>query len=168
MPTATRPRILRRIDLAHDNIAICINCAGLRAQLGLAEQIDFEADHQDIVLHCPVQKVRRGHALRLMLPPSTPITLPQHRDDKLAQLVAEAHAARTLVKDHPDKAIATIAAEHGRCRTRLGKLVGLSCLAPDIVTAIVEGRQPATLTAKLLANIDLPLCWREQRAALGF
>ena len=64
--------------------------------------------------------------------------------------------------------IATIATEHSRCRTRLAKLVGLSCLAPDIVTAIVEGRQPAKLTAKLLTNIDLPLSWQEQRAALGF
>jgi hypothetical protein len=53
-------------------------------------------------------------------------------------------------------------------RTRLAKLIGLSCLTPDIVTAIVGGRQPAKLTAKMLASIDLPLCWREQRAALGF
>jgi site-specific DNA recombinase len=160
--------IVRRIDLEHDNITIRINCAGLRAQLELAEQIDIEADDKDIVLHCPVQKVRRGHALRLILPPSATTALPHQRDDKLVQLVAEAHAARALVMDHPDKAIATIAAEHGRCRTRLAKLVGLSCLAPDIVTAVVEGRQPATLNAKLLSSIELPLCWREQRVALGF
>jgi hypothetical protein len=50
----------------------------------------------------------------------------------------------------------------------LAKLVGLSCLAPDIVTAIVEGRQPAKLTATILTGTDLPLCWREQRVALGF
>lgn len=53
-------------------------------------------------------------------------------------------------------------------RTRFAKLVGLSCLAPDIVTAIIEGRQPAELTAKMLTSIGLPICWREQRAALGF
>ena len=165
--------IVRRIDLAHDHIAICINGAGLRAQLGLPEapsqDLDaYEVDAQETVLHCPVIKVRRGHALRLILPPSTPSAPPQQRDDKLVQLVAEAHAARMLVMEHPAKAIATIATEHSRCRTRLAKLVGLSCLAPDIVTAIVEGRQPAKLTAKLLTNIDLPLSWQEQRAALGF
>jgi site-specific DNA recombinase len=44
----------------------------------------------------------------------------------------------------------------------------LSCLAPHIVTAIVEGRQPATLTARTLQKIDLPLAWSGQRALLGF
>lgn len=97
-----------------------------------------------------------------------PATPPQQRNEKLAQLVAEAYAARKLVLAHPEQSIAAIAASHGRCRTRLGKLVALSCLAPDIVTAIVEGNQPATLTAKMLSGIDLPLHWQEQRAALGF
>jgi hypothetical protein len=47
-------------------------------------------------------------------------------------------------------------------------LVALSCLAPDIVTAIVEGKQPEHLTANRLMGIPLPLSWAEQRAALGF
>ena len=53
-------------------------------------------------------------------------------------------------------------------RTRLGKLALLGCLAPDIVTAIVEGRQPATLTAAALLAAELPLCWSAQRQLLGF
>lgn len=40
--------------------------------------------------------------------------------------------------------------------SRLGKLVARSCLAPDIITAIVEGKQPATLTTKSLSAIALP------------
>ncbi|WP_422060382.1 hypothetical protein [Sphingopyxis sp.] len=36
------------------------------------------------------------------------------------------------------------------------------------MTAIIEGRQPATLTAKLLPANDLPMLWQEQRRALGF
>lgn len=163
--------IVRRIDLAQDDIAISINDAGLRARLGLPDALGRDTateESPEVVLHCPVTKVRRGHALRLILPPSAPTALPQQRDEKLVQLVAEAHAARTLVMEHPTKPIATIAAERGRCRTRLAKLVGLSCLAPDIVTAIVEGRQPAKLTAKLLSSIDLPLSWLEQRVFLGF
>lgn len=54
------------------------------------------------------------------------------------------------------------------CRTRLGKLAALACLAPDIITAIVEGRQPASLTARTLQDIDLPLAWIDQWALLGF
>ena len=70
--------------------------------------------------------------------------------------------------DNPGTSIAALASKHGKCRTRLGKLVRLSCLAPDIFTAIVEGRQPEALTANRLSKIELPLAWPEQRKVLGF
>ena len=160
-------QIVHRIDLTEDNVAIHLNRDGLRTRLQLpGESVDAESPDQ--ILYCPVVKVRRGHALRLVLPPSVPSTPPRQRDEKLVQLVAEAYAARKLVLEHAGQSIAAIAAAQGRCRTRLAKLVGLSCLAPDIVTAIVEGRQPATMTAKSLAAIDLPMRWQDQRAALGF
>ena len=41
-------------------------------------------------------------------------------------------------------------------------------LAPDIVVAILNGRQPAGLTAsQLISDSRLPLEWSAQRAALG-
>src|ERR1019366_7944574 len=49
------------------------------------------------------------------------------------------------------------------------RLVRLTFLAPDIVAAILAGKQPAGLTAnKLMADTRLPLDWRDQRTALGF
>ena len=60
-----------------------------------------------------------------------------------------------------------IAADAGRCRTRLARLAALSCLAPDIVTAIVEGRQSTMLDHRSIMKLDLPLCWNQQRALLG-
>jgi site-specific DNA recombinase len=48
-------------------------------------------------------------------------------------------------------------------------LLRLTFLAPDIVRAILDGKQPATLTARrLMADTRLPLAWAEQRARLGF
>lgn len=44
----------------------------------------------------------------------------------------------------------------------------LACLDPEIVTAIVEGRQPLKLTPGKLLAADLPLAWEEQRPVLGF
>ena len=49
------------------------------------------------------------------------------------------------------------------------RLMRLNFLAPDIVVAILNGRQPAAMTAsKLMADTRLPLAWTEQRKALGF
>lgn len=44
----------------------------------------------------------------------------------------------------------------------------LAFLAPDIVDAILEGRQPPALTAGQLIRSNLPLEWGDQRRLLGF
>ena len=49
------------------------------------------------------------------------------------------------------------------------KQLRLAYLAPDIVTAIIDGRQPPGLTANtLMRNTRLPLRWEAQRKRLGF
>ena len=49
------------------------------------------------------------------------------------------------------------------------RLLRLAYLAPDIVTAIIDGRQPPGLTANtLMRNTRLPLSWEAQRKRLGF
>jgi hypothetical protein len=46
------------------------------------------------------------------------------------------------------------------------RLLPLTCLAPDIVEAILDGRQPKGLRlAEMLGNG--PLVWEEQRASWG-
>ena len=94
--------------------------------------------------------------------------MPAKRDGKLVSLVAEAHAARQMILTQPDKSIASIAANLGKCRTRLAKLATLACLTPDIVTAIIQGRQPASLTSRTMLKAEIPLTWAEQRRVLGF
>jgi hypothetical protein len=49
----------------------------------------------------------------------------------------------------------------------IGKVFGCAFLAPDIVEAILEGRQPRDLSFKKLCN-DIPLSWTEQRKQFGF
>ncbi len=50
----------------------------------------------------------------------------------------------------------------------LRRLMGAAFLAPDIQRAILEGSQPAGLTALQLINAGIPLAWADQRKALGF
>ena len=45
----------------------------------------------------------------------------------------------------------------------------LALLAPDIIEAILDGRQPTELTAVRLKRLrQLPLDWLQQRRHLGF
>lgn len=160
-------RMITRIDLSENAIALAVDKVLLRATLAM--ELPGGPGDQQIILTLPATKVRRGHQLRLVIPGPQTISITEAtRDEKLVALVAEARHSRQLLLASPDQTIVAIAARHGRCRTRMGKLAALSCLAPDIVTAIVEGRQPATLTARTLQDIELPLAWSEQRALLGF
>jgi len=49
-------------------------------------------------------------------------------------------------------------------------LLRLPSLAPDIVTAIINGKHPSELSAKRLTRLalKLPTDWAEQRKLLGF
>jgi hypothetical protein len=47
------------------------------------------------------------------------------------------------------------------------RLATLAFLAPDIQTAILEGRQPVGLTLQSLIEMPLPLSWEDQRIAIG-
>ena len=49
------------------------------------------------------------------------------------------------------------------------RLLNLAFLAPDIVQAILEGRQPPELNVKAMTRrLQIPLAWEEQRRVLGF
>ncbi len=153
------------IQLHSNAISISIDCM----KLGDVFQIALEASGPSIELSCPATRVRRGHQLRLVIPgPDTAIATPANRDQKLVKLIAEANELRELVLASPTESIAAIAGRVGRCRARMAKLLPIACLDPHIVKAIVEGRQPPTLTARSLLEVQLPLAWSEQRCVLGF
>ena len=52
----------------------------------------------------------------------------------------------------------------------LSRLLRLPSLAPDVVTAIINGKHPPELSAKRLTRLalKLPTDWAEQRKLLGF
>lgn len=159
--------IVDRIRLGDGGIEIKTR----RSRISNALKLGTDSDGLDerIVLTLPAIKIRRGHQLRLVIPgPEDRRIMTSRRDEKLISLMSQAYAARQLILSQPDKPISSIAASEGKCRTRLGKLASLACLAPDIVTAIVQGRQPTSLTSRSMLEAELPLAWEDQRRLLGF
>ena len=69
----------------------------------------------------------------------------------------------------PDLTLQRIAEAEGVSPSYVTRLLRLAYLAPDIVTAIIDGRQPPGLTANtLMKNTRLPFRWEAQRKRLGF
>ncbi len=134
-----------------------------RAQL--AARLGIELSHETGIrcpLPMPETQLRTGNEVRLAIAPSSP-EAPKSRDGALVALIVKAHQARDLlVGQGADGTPSTPGHRH------LTRLARLAWLAPDITTAILEGRQPRTMTSRsLLRMAGLPLDWKDQRKALG-
>ena len=160
-PTGQRfvlAKLLLGVTIAADQICIKVDRAALARLLELRPP---DAD-QPLELVTGASKVREGKATRLVL--TDPAATSINRDSRLVALLAEARATRDMVLAAPDRSLREIAAEQGRCRHRIAKLIKLSWLSPEIATAIVEGRQPRALTARRLLDGELPIEWSAQEA----
>jgi len=91
------------------------------------------------------------------------------RDPELIALVADARRwMRDLLEGRASSADEITRAEKLR-KGAVSRILPLAWLAPDIAAAILEGRQPATLSANRLRDLpELPLDWSAQRRLLGF
>jgi len=158
--------VLDRVELHEDRVVIKIDNRSLLNAIGAEGSI--QPSSSDLIIEREAIRLRRGKALRLIIPAASAGDGMSLRDDKLVALIAESRAIMAQIVKNPDKSVPTLAAEQGRCRVRMMKVAKLVCLDPFIVTAIVEGRQPLKLTPSRLLAADLPLAWADQRQLLGF
>lgn len=113
----------------------------------------------------PFQKRQTGRARPIIIaPPDAP-----QPDQGLINLVADARRWSAELLDGTSSTIRQIEDREGGRSGSVSRILPLAWLAPDISTAILEGRQPQHLTAKMLRSLsELPLDWHEQRKILGF
>jgi hypothetical protein len=73
-------------------------------------------------------------------------------------------------RSNSDLTVPAIANQERVSTGYLSRLLRLPALAPDIITAIINGKHPPQLTAKKLMRLALqiPVDWTEQRELLGF
>jgi site-specific DNA recombinase len=158
--------VLDRVELYEDRVVIKIDNRSLLN--AIAADGSIQPSSSDLMIEREAIRLRRGKALRLIIPATSAGEGVSLSDDKLVMLLAESRAIMAQIATNPDKSVPTLAAEQGRCRVRMMKVAKLVCLDPYIVTAIVEGRQPLNLSPGKLLAADLPLAWAEQRRVLGF
>jgi site-specific DNA recombinase len=89
-------------------------------------------------------------------------------DHALVRMLVRAHNLRAKLLQSGEHSLTVTACSEGISRSYLTRLARLAFLAPEIVAAILDGRQPAHLTAARLSRLTrLPLDWSEQCTALG-
>jgi DNA invertase Pin-like site-specific DNA recombinase len=103
---------------------------------------------------------RRGVEARIVLGDSSPGV-----DKTLLKNVARGWAWFEEIK--AGTTMKEIADHEGLSQRRVARLVEMAFLAPDIVQAIVDGRQPATLTSEDLIKSPHKVMWADQRIWLA-
>jgi hypothetical protein len=88
----------------------------------------------------------------------------------LLRVVARAHDVQQRLAENTSLTVHDIARDEQVTPDYLYVVLRLRWLAPDITSAIINGRQPAQLNAKRLMRLiaQLPADWSAQRALLGF
>ena len=154
--------ILAGAVLAEDRIGIRLRTAALMARLDIAGT----GTNDDIAIDLPVSIRRRGVETRLLIENAAAPTRP---DEKLVELVVQAHRWFDALKSGATASVHEISARDHINAGDVSRILPLAFLAPDIVEAILDGRQPTELTAARLKRMrDVPLDWQQQRAYLGF
>ena len=114
-----------------------------------------------VTLHVPFRVVKRGGRKEMQFPHG--VRPDRRTDNTLVKALARALRWKRMLESGEFATIAELAEREGIAFTYMARLMRLSLLAPEIVDAIMDGRQPATLSlAKLIDRF--PLDWTEQRA----
>ena len=117
-----------------------------------------------ITVHVPFRFVTRGGRKEIQLPPDVS---PQRKTDStLIKALARAFRWKHMLESGEFTTIAELGEREGIAVSYLTRVLRLTLLAPDIVDAIVDGRQGLAVTLALLME-PLPLEWVAQRDKLS-
>jgi site-specific DNA recombinase len=155
-------RAIQRVDLRRDGFELTLDLKPL-----VADQIMVpNGGPLTIKRLVPLQLRRRGVELRLVIPGEA--AADRSKIDPLL-LKAIVRGRRWFAELAANRAANTseIAKREGLHDSYVRRLIPLAFLAPSIVEAICEGRQPPDLTAERLRRAIMPYRWTEQYQALG-
>ena len=131
--------------------------------------MSIAAEVGTLIVRIPVAFKRRGGRKLIITPEGAPeaVASPAVLDDTLVRTLVKAHRWRRRIESGKAKSITDLAEQEQVTIAYVTRLLPLTCLAPDIVTAILDGRQPRGLSVnRMLQNVPEP--WDEQRRLWEF
>jgi len=122
-----------------------------------------------LTIHIPVQFKRRGGRKWVLAPDgvASPIASKPVVDDTMLKLLIKAHRWRRRIESGKARSITDLAAQEKVTIAYVGRVLNLTCLAPDIVSAILDGRQPRGLSVNAMLK-EVTAGWDRQRQAWAF
>ena len=131
-----------------------------------AGKAHISKDGRTAVVSISVSFLQRGGRKQILSPPGTAQWSPAPRVDcALVKAVVRAHRWRRMLESGEYTSSAELAKAEKVNDSYLSRILRLTLIAPDIVEAILSGRQPRTLQLDDLLK-PLPAEWERQRSEL--
>jgi site-specific DNA recombinase len=169
-------RVVQRVVVHPDRIEVEVGKQKLRDALTAdphapsarpaTRQLE-QASSDVISLNIKARVKRCGGEMRLVFPPDHPGQAPSLPASSLLKAVTRGRQWYEWIVAGEVSGRRSIAEKLRLDERYVGRVLECTFLAPDIVEAILDGRQPLDLTFQKLTH-RLPLSWTEQRRQLGF
>jgi site-specific DNA recombinase len=169
--------VVHRVVVCRDRVEIQVKKGALRSALTESDLASSartpsgpKQENSDVLICLRIQARlnRCGLEMRLLAPPDRQ---PGEQGPRLAKpllkALARAHQWYGWMLTGKALSQSSIAKQTGLNPRYVGRVLECAFLAPDIVEAILDGRQPPDLTFQKLTK-QVPLSWVEQREQLGF
>ncbi len=163
--TGLLPQLVSRVEMDRITLRLMLNRAWLMERLAIRLPRGSAP-----IANSPIAITVDGHQLRCGLPlrivMENPEALPEP-DRRLVHEVLRAIRWFDALSSGVFPTTQDLAKAEGCCPALISDRIRLAFLAPDIVEAILQGKQPRSLTvARLKRACPLPLSWEEQRTRL--
>ena len=162
--------VVRMVHVHSDRVELMLDQMGVASWLNGKDQSQSthpggdDRERHLTVLTISARLKRTGIEMRLVVEDGS---APANIDPVLVRLLVRAHAMRARQLKEPSLTLTEIATEEGISSSYATRLLRLAFLAPEIVTAILNGKHPPQLTAnRLMDDTRLPLDWTAQRELL--
>jgi hypothetical protein len=113
-----------------------------------------------VTLHVPFRLLKRGGRKEMQMPEGA--VQPRRTDSTLVKALARAFRWKRMLESGEFATIAELAEREGIAPSYMTRILRLRLLAPDIVEAILDGKQrPEVTLARVLE--PFPVEWAEER-----
>lgn len=119
---------------------------------------------ETVTLHVPFRVVKRGGRKEMQLPKGA--TQRRRTDSTLVKVLARAFRWKRMLETGEFATIAELAERERIAPSYMTRVLRLTLIAPDIVEAILDGKQGPVVTLARLME-PLPVGWDEQRSVLA-
>jgi hypothetical protein len=119
---------------------------------------------ETVTIHVPFRVVKRGGRKEMQMPEG--VKQPRRTDSTLVKALARAFRWKRMLETGEFTTIAELAEHERMAHSYMTRVMRLTLLAPDIVEAILDGRQGLEVTLARVLE-PFPSEWPEQRRVLA-